>query len=682
MAVYRSDQAQFTFGVEAAQGGDPELMEGTIARSPTPTLGAAANAGSRTITLSAEFTALKTSFNAAVLAYGDTIDNATDDSFSVDNSSGNNPEVSVGMVLKVNSEYMKVTAVSGTNNRDLTVTRGFEGTTAQSDVTDNTAIHARFIPGDFIRIGTLDASDAADTVVSHEIRRVESTSGTTVTLDRPLGFYHASGQEVRCVSAVGGHATRNDKNKYITWIPGVYETIDTPDPQMSIEGRRFLSTQSKRNWSVAYAGAQALAGGVSGITLLNGWPLRFPIGKVTTRPSNISATNYTLDGAVKKGDVFITLTAGHSAIAGDTLVIYGAASISSDEALAAVEVRKIDTVYSTNTFKLNYPLSFDHADDCHGREPSRPDYYDHQIIETVDLDTVSWHVHMQESSETTAKNFDRRYVGGMIGSMTLSADEGGMLMCSWDSVNFLNMIHNQANQTTVGTNDYQGASVSANMPRYGLMQAIDTNDVCTPRQTHNTLNSGSGYPTTSPYYFSEGSVKFFGQEFARVRGFNLSISNSEEPRYYLGKQGARARGPYEIKEGPRDYSMGVTVALPDADLNADVAHASASQDSALELFRQLLLEGDYGGTTAATSRAGFTMTLKFERADNDYIIIDIPSSTTAGSPTAGSNAVNSQGIFINTAPHPIGGDNPYQVNLDLTFRSLNIYIRDQEPFYP
>ena len=267
MAVYRSDQAQFTFGVEAAQGGDPELVEGTLARSPTPTLSAAVNAGSRTITLSAEFTALNTAAGAAVLAYGDTIDNTTDTSFSVDNGSAGDPEVSVGMVLKVNSEYMKVTAVSGTNNRDLTVTRGFEGTTAQADVTDNTAIHARFTPGDFIRIGTL-AGTVANTVVSHEVRRVESISGTTVTLDRPLGFYHASGQEVRCVSAVGGDATRNDKNKYITWIPGVYETIDTPDPQMSIEGRRFLSTQSKRNWSVAYAGAQALAGGVSGITLL------------------------------------------------------------------------------------------------------------------------------------------------------------------------------------------------------------------------------------------------------------------------------------------------------------------------------------------------------------------------------------------------------------------------------
>ena len=33
MAVYRSDQAQLTFGVEAAQGGDPELMEGTLTGS-------------------------------------------------------------------------------------------------------------------------------------------------------------------------------------------------------------------------------------------------------------------------------------------------------------------------------------------------------------------------------------------------------------------------------------------------------------------------------------------------------------------------------------------------------------------------------------------------------------------------------------------------------------------------
>ena len=31
MAVYRSDQAQLTFAAEAAQGGDREMMEGTLA---------------------------------------------------------------------------------------------------------------------------------------------------------------------------------------------------------------------------------------------------------------------------------------------------------------------------------------------------------------------------------------------------------------------------------------------------------------------------------------------------------------------------------------------------------------------------------------------------------------------------------------------------------------------------
>ena len=33
MAVYRSDQAQLTFATEAAQGGDPEMIEGTLVGS-------------------------------------------------------------------------------------------------------------------------------------------------------------------------------------------------------------------------------------------------------------------------------------------------------------------------------------------------------------------------------------------------------------------------------------------------------------------------------------------------------------------------------------------------------------------------------------------------------------------------------------------------------------------------
>jgi len=113
---------------------------------------------------------------------------------------------------------------------------------------------AVFTVGDFIRIGE-DSSDAGISTTQHEIevRRIERISGlntvgngATFVLDRPLSYYHASGRKVYEIGAET--ASPNDKHKYLTFIPGVYETVDTPDPEMTIEGRHFLNTTSKRNF--------------------------------------------------------------------------------------------------------------------------------------------------------------------------------------------------------------------------------------------------------------------------------------------------------------------------------------------------------------------------------------------------------------------------------------------------
>ncbi len=690
MAIYRSDQAQLTFAAETAQGGDPEMMEGTLARTPTATLGAAAAVGSRTITLNAEFNVFNTSGSNAVLCFGDTTADAADTAISFDNGSTGDPELYIGQVLQVGSESMQVTAIAGTNNRDATVVRGFEGSTAAADHADDAAVKTRFTPGDMIRIGTI-AGSAGQTIVPHEIRRVESQSGTSLVLYRPLAFAHASGQTVLCVSAIGGDDTRNDNDKYITFIPGIYETVDTPDPEMSIEGRRFLSTQSKRNVSTFYPGQQTLSGSVSGITLLNGWPLRFPIGTIKTTPGTIEAGTILLNGATAKGDIYFAADGAQVAnlAAGDYFKISGSSDSTTDGAFA--EVRRVVAEPTADNFKINYPFQHAHVNNSVINVVDASNtYYDHTIEESTSLDTVSWHIHMKDSSETTARNFDRRYVGGMIGSTTISAEEGGMLAMSWDGVNFLNMVHNQQNQKTVGGtalgDDYVGASVAANLPRFGLMQQIDHDDIGEPsHRGAAALNNGTGYPTTAPYYFSEGTIKFFGQEFARIRSFSLSISNGEEPRYYIGKQGRRARGPYEIREGAREYSMSATVALPDADVSAGATAANSDQGGALELFRQLLLEGDYGAGGGSIHRRGMTASMKFERGTNDYIIIDIPTSTTAGSPTEGTdntNQLNKQGIFINSAAHDITGDQQLEVDLSMIFRSLKITIRDNVPVYP
>ena len=200
----------------------------------------------------------------------------------------------------------------------------------------DTIASAIFVVGDFIRIGTV-AGTASQTVTEHEVRRIETIDGSntiatpgdgcTFVLDRPTAFYHADNEEVKEVTAIGGDATRNDDSKYITFIPGVYETVDTPDPEMSIEGKRFLNTTAKRNWTFAYPGQHTLTGSVSDIMLLNGWPLRFPIGKVTTIPQAVDGSA-TLDGAVKKGDVFITLSGSHGYNVDEYIAIYDAANTS------------------------------------------------------------------------------------------------------------------------------------------------------------------------------------------------------------------------------------------------------------------------------------------------------------------------------------------------------------------
>ena len=689
MAVYRSDQAQLTFAVEAGQGGDPEMMEGTTAAGPVGiTLSGAHKAGAKTLTLSAEFAAHNSAAGAAILtAEAVAADEGTSsDRVTVDGSHG----ITVNRVIKIDDEKMLVTVVS---TNDLELTRGYEATGASSGEgaadahSDDDAISSRFMRGDFIRIGTL-AGTVADTAVTHEVRRVEYSKGTTVILDRPLAFDHASGQAITCVSAIGGDAQRNDLDKLITFIPGIYESVDTPDPVMSISGRRFLNTQSKRNYSIAYAGQQSLTGSISGIILINGWPLRFPIGSVVTKPQSLIGTALELSTSAAKGDVFITLNASTNLGVNDYLCI-------DDTSTTKSEVRKLIHNPSGNIWRVNAPLQFDHDTSagtvsCEEVGSSNA-YYDHTIIETTDLDTVSWHVHMKDSSETATKDFDRRYVGGMIGSSTISADEGGMVSMSWDSVSFLNMIHNQASQNTVSTNTnlYHDATVDANMPRYALMQSIDKDDVgqpahatSTPANSRTAANDGSGYPTTEPYYFSQGTIKYFGTEFARIRSFSLSISNGEEPRYYIGRQGNRMRGPYEIREGQRSYSMSASVVLPDAEYAATTTAVSALKDGATELFKQLLLEGNYGGTTSTTTMTGFTASIKFERGDNDYIVIDIPGGTTAETPATAENKLNSQGIFINSASHGITGENPFQVDVDMIFGSLKIYVRDNVPVYP
>ena len=606
-----------------------------------------------------------------------------------------------------------------------------------------------------------------------EIRNIDhiDTAGKTIYFSSPLGFNHPISETIAVVNPVfspAGTSTglRSADDQYITLIPGAYETVDVPDPEMAIEGRWFLGTQAKRNFYAAYSGQQSYTGSIGSFALLNGKALRYPIGKVETSVSadyidtGHASAKRTTDEATQKGDLFISTAkvTDDAAITTSSLLIFGYGV-----AGETTEVRKSMNTASSDTallIELDYPLQFPHAAGAVyvllASKTAAPRVqitnetvaYTHNITETVDLDSISWHVHMLPSDEDFAKSFDRRYFGGKVGSMTITAEEGGMVTASWDGVNFLGMVHNQKKFSGVTSggasalfNDAGNLAATATTILYDNLadedvpfrvndaiimtpdsdsNVIDTTghtgemmlvtDVTAATATTGTLTVSRGafgttpdtydnnatiqvvlptpmyaamqsiesgkvaFPTTEPYYFSNGEVKMFGQTIARIRNFSLSIANNEEPRYYITKQMGRRRGPTEIREQRREYSLAVTLALPDATEHNHAQHT---------VFQEMLLEGNYGNVSdfIRQGKKGFDVSIELVRGEvisgtEDKITITIPDDGAAG--TGGNN----QGAFIRTAPHNITEDNPFQVEADILFRNLKIDVQDAEHYYP
>lgn len=529
------------------------------------------------------------------------------------------------------------------------------------------------VAGDYIRIGPEVAGSSTFTDEQEcEVRRVEYVDGTTgLTLDAPTAFFHADNTDITAVTAV----TEATTDKFISWVPGVYETVDTPDPEMAIEGRYLLGVGQKRNFLQAYKGQQTFSGSVGSFVLLNGWPLRFPIGKVNSIPVGGTITSRTdLEIAAKKGDYFIKVDDTTNMTVGSTITIDYNSSPTSTTNSEIRDVVSRSTTSSAGFLRLNYPLQFDHAVLTAGtqiRVVTGSPYYQHDIFETVDLDTMSWNVHMRDSAENASNDFNRRWFGGHCGSMSISADEGGLLTAGWDSVTFQDMVHNQKLHSV-----YESGSGSG-LPGHALMQQISSSNIGVPAKdaASGLTSAHGGFPSTEPYYFSQGSLTIHGVEFARVRNFSLSVSNAEEPRYYINNQGKgtrRHRGPAEIRENQREYSMSASIALPDS---------TGAATSSRAIFKELILEGDYGTNTPGTANAsdgmsGFAVTLTFTRATNDTITITIPNDGTAA------EGAGQQGAFMRSAPHGITGDNPLQTDVDILFRNMKIQIKDSEPFYP
>ena len=82
----------------------------------------------------------------------------------------------------------------------------------------------------------------------------------------------------------------------------------------------YILGSQNRNFYTAYPGQETLAGSVGGMVLLNATPLRFPLGKIVTKPTDITATSWkvgttTTANAASKGATRIPIFASGSTAA-------------------------------------------------------------------------------------------------------------------------------------------------------------------------------------------------------------------------------------------------------------------------------------------------------------------------------------------------------------------------------
>ena len=123
---------------------------------------------------------------------------------------------------------------------------------------------------------------------------------------------------------------------------------------------------------------------------------------------------------------------------------------------------------------------------------------------------------------------------------------------------------------------------------------------------------------------------------------------------------------FKISRKIRSETWSATVSLNDS---SDTTGTDIG--GALELYKQLLLEGNYG-----SGSQGFNVRLTFTRGTNDTMVIDLPGDATAATGLA------QGGVFLRGAPHDIGEDPTMQTSIDCVARNMKIVITDGVPVYP
>ena len=339
-----------------------------------------------------------------------------------------------------------------------------------------------------------------------------------------------------------------------TWL-GLVTSVTIPSTSIDTQQMNLVSGGT-RNFIYQYKGIETTDGGSIDMVANSFWPLYYALGKKSiTTPSGAEAAHTPTND--------FTLASGSG-----TGFIY-----SEDE----------DTIHRTEGTTICPPLAAESTLANHlllNNDDVENDFITYTITEenghTLPSFALEYTLKKADQNATvgvdSAKEdvYSKIYPGTVINSLTMSADATGPVNMN------LSLAHKK---TFVAPTNYQtlnGQTDVKNFINYRGRQG----------QTE-TLTSDSDANTEAlmrPFFFSDGTISLFGQDYIRLASFNLVIDNALQPQRYIGRYDKNSQVQLN---GQRNYTLSFTGHVTDAavftELQNQLATALSSATSEIVL---------------------------------------------------------------------------------------------------
>ena len=382
-----------------------------------------------------------------------------------------------------------------------------------------------------------------------------TNAGSSVSGSGNLTITSAAGDNA--VLALAAGSSGNPRLLSDTWI-GLANSISIPDT--SIETTQMnLVAGGTRNFQYQYKGVETTGNGSINLMANSFWPLYYALGKksisdttpATAKTAETPSNQFTLSGS-PSGTSFIYSETEDSIHRTEGTTI--CPPLAADATLS-------DHLLINNDDVENDFITYDFSEENGQVLPSFALEYTLKKADqtaTVATDSAKENV------------YTKIYPGTVVGTLGMAGDVNGPVTMD------LGLSHKNTFVADANYDTFNGVTDVKDFINYRGRQG----------QTE-TLTSDSDAdtePLMRPFFFADGTISMFGEDYIRLSSFNLNIDNALQPQRYIGRYDKNSQTHLT---GQRTYQLSFTGHVTDAavfnELQSQLATALSSATSEIVL---------------------------------------------------------------------------------------------------